>query len=113
MRLFLSPHPALTQGRRLPNQWDLVALICVFGVLVALAQAARGTLAPLDAPDAVTISLDPANLPYYALRTTLRMFAGLAASLLFTLIYAPIALFLLRGLSWESLRADGVPDAAD
>ena len=32
---------------------------------------------------------------------------------IFTLIYAPIALFLLRGLSWESLRADGVPDAAD
>ncbi|WP_458687525.1 ABC transporter permease [Nocardia tengchongensis] len=33
-----------------------------------------------------TASTDPANLPYYAARTTLRMFIGLVASILFTLI---------------------------
>ena len=37
------------------------------------------------------LSLDYANLPYYALRTTLRMFAALAASLVFTFTYATIA----------------------
>ena len=40
------------------------------------------------APDAVAISLDPIHLPNYAIRTTLRMFAALVASLLFTLVYA-------------------------
>ena len=91
MRLFPSSHPALIRGRRLPNRWDVVALLCVFGMLVALAQAVRGTLAPIDAPQAVTIFLDPSYLPYYALRTTLRMFAALAASLLFTFVYAALA----------------------
>ncbi|WP_067535526.1 ABC transporter permease [Nocardia crassostreae] len=33
-----------------------------------------------------TISTDPSNLPYYAARTTLRMFLGLVASIVFTLI---------------------------
>ncbi|MFI9503794.1 ABC transporter permease [Nocardia sp. NPDC052566] len=32
------------------------------------------------------ISTDPANLPYYAARTTLRMFLGLAASIAFTFV---------------------------
>ena len=96
MRLLRSPHPVLAHPsfagvRRLPNRWDVAALICVFGALVALAQVARGTLVPLSAPDAVTIYLDPAYLPNYALRTTLRMFAALAASLLFTLVYAALA----------------------
>ncbi|MFJ4651956.1 ABC transporter permease [Nocardia sp. NPDC088792] len=33
-----------------------------------------------------TVSTDPSNLPYYAARTTLRMFLGLLASIVFTLI---------------------------
>ena len=78
-------------GKRLPNIWDVAALFCVFGGLIALAHSARGTLVPLDALEATTISLDPWSLPDYALRTTLRMFAALAASLLFTFTYAPLA----------------------
>jgi NitT/TauT family transport system permease protein len=89
--LFPSTHPALADTRRLPNRWDLAAMVCVFGILAAVAQVARGTLGPLDAPDAIAVHLDPANLPHYALRTTLRMFAALAASLLFTLVYAAMA----------------------
>jgi len=84
-------HPALAHGRRLPNLWDLAALLCVFAGLMAIGQAARGTLAPLSAPEAVAIHLDPAFLPGYALRTTLRMFAALLASLLFTFVYAAAA----------------------
>ena len=82
---------ALTIGRRLPNAWDLAAILCVFGVLVSVAHVARGTIVPLTAPDAVTVHLEPSYLPGYAVRTTLRMFAALAASLLFTFTFATAA----------------------
>jgi NitT/TauT family transport system permease protein len=84
-------HPALAGGRRLPNIWDLVAVLCVFGALIGVAHVAKGTLAPLNAPEATAVSLDPMRLPEYAVRTTLRMFAALAASLLFTFTYATAA----------------------
>ena len=47
MSLSLASHPALAQRRRLPNRWDVVAMICVFGALVALVHGVRGTLAPI------------------------------------------------------------------
>jgi NitT/TauT family transport system permease protein len=84
-------HPAALSGRRLPNVWDAAALCCVAGLLVAMATAARGTLVPLDALQVTPIDLDPAGLPQYALRTTLRMFAALFASIVFTFTYAPLA----------------------
>ncbi len=84
-------HPALTQGRRLPNLWDAAAILCVFGTLIGVAQVARGTFAPITAPGAIAVSLDPANLPDYAVRTTLRMFAALIASLVFTFTYGTAA----------------------
>jgi NitT/TauT family transport system permease protein len=82
---------AAATGRRLPNGFDIAALVCVIAALVALAGAARGTFVPLETLQADQISLDLAKLPEYALRTTLRMFAALFASLLFTLTYAPLA----------------------
>ncbi|RMD68326.1 MAG: ABC transporter permease subunit [Cyanobacteria bacterium J149] len=43
-------------------------------------------------PDVIpTVDLDPRNLPYYAGRSTLRMFIALFFSLLFTLVYGYIA----------------------
>ena len=84
-------HPALATARRLPNVWDAAAIVCVFGVLVAVAEAARGTFAPMSAPGATHVSLDPIYLPEYAVRTTLRMFAALVASLLFTFTYGTAA----------------------
>jgi NitT/TauT family transport system permease protein len=83
-------HPALATDRRLPNVWDAVAILCVFGALVGVTEVARGTFAPIT-PSAVTVSLDPIHLPEYAVRTTLRMFAALAASLLFTFTYGTAA----------------------
>ncbi len=80
--------PAFASVRRLPNLFDLVAGACIFGALIYVASIARGTLAPLDAPEATTIVLDPWFLPGYAVRTTLRMFAALVCSLLFTFTYA-------------------------
>jgi NitT/TauT family transport system permease protein len=77
--------------RRLPNAFDLVAMLCLVAGLIAVGNAARHTLAPLDVSESVQIHLDPRYLPGYALRTTLRMFAALAASLLFTFTYATFA----------------------
>ncbi|WP_158747188.1 ABC transporter permease subunit [Acidisphaera sp. L21] len=78
--------PAFASVRRLPNLFDVAAIICIGGLIFAFASGARHTVAPLTAMDA--IHLDPSYLPGYALRTTLRMFAALACSLVFTFTYA-------------------------
>ena len=83
--------PAVIAGRRLPNGWDLAGLLCVVGALVAVSNAIHGTLLPLQAVAGANIDLDWHRLPEYAVRTTLRMFAALLASLLFTFTYAPLA----------------------
>lgn len=74
--------------RRLPNAFDLAALLVIAALLAAVGSAARNTLQPLAVGEATRIHLDPAYLPGYALRTTLRMFAALGVSLLFTFTYA-------------------------
>jgi NitT/TauT family transport system permease protein len=74
--------------REYATRWDALALVVVLALLGFLAEANRGLLAPLSQLDAVPISLDPHNLPWYAARTTLRMFAALGLSLLFTFTYA-------------------------
>ena len=51
----------------------------------------RHTFVPLSAPEAVSISLDPWKLPNTRVRTTMRMFAALVASLVFTFTFAPLA----------------------
>ena len=79
-------------GRRaLPNQWDVIALSLIFGLFVLVARGSHDMTVALPSPDAAPVSLDYAYLPYYALRTTLRMFLALAASLVFTLTYATLA----------------------
>jgi NitT/TauT family transport system permease protein len=82
----------VSAGRRiLPNQWDLIALAAILAVLTAVARAYHGIAAPLPAANESPISLEYWSLPYYALRTTMRMFAALAASLVFTFTYATLA----------------------
>src|ERR1700744_5214503 len=84
-------YPSMAAGWRLPNLWDAAAFVCVIGALVGVGHVAQGTLTRIDAPGATQITLDPWNLPEYAVRTTLRMFAALAASLLFTFTYGTAA----------------------
>src|ERR1700684_508581 len=74
--------------RELATRWDLIAIVVVIGLLTFLAEASRGLLEPLTKLSATPLSLDPTNLPFYAARTTLRMFAALTLSLLFTFTYA-------------------------
>ena len=82
--------PASTM-RLLPNRWDLVALPLVIGFLLFFSITARETWAPIATLQSDVISLDPANLPEYAMRTTLRMLAAMAAALIFTLLYGTLA----------------------
>jgi NitT/TauT family transport system permease protein len=86
-----SPKPATASLARLPNAFDIAAIILVSAALIALAHEARHTFAPLAPANADSIHLDPSYLPSYALRTVMRMFAALAASLFFTFTYATLA----------------------
>ena len=74
--------------RGIATRWDVLAFIVVIGLVVFLGETSRGLFAPLTALETTPISLDPTHLPEYAARTTFRMFAALALSLVFTLTYA-------------------------
>src|SRR5580658_4888877 len=74
--------------RDVATRWDLVAIVVVIGLLTFFAEASRGLFEPLLKLSNEPLSLDPVNLPFYAARTTLRMFAALALSLVFTFTYA-------------------------
>ena len=82
--------PRLGQALR-PNIWDVVALVLVLGAMVLIVYGGEQTTLPLSALDASPVSLDPANLPLYALRTTMRMLLAIACSIVFTFIYAALA----------------------
>src|SRR5271163_1572681 len=70
------------------TRWDVIAVLLILGLLVFLAEASRHLLQPLTELQRQPVSLDPANLPEYAARTTLRMLIAMALSLFFTFTYA-------------------------
>jgi NitT/TauT family transport system permease protein len=78
-------------SRLLPNRWDFVVFPLIIGLIAIGSTEVKDTLAPLSSLNTPAISLDPANLPEYAFRTTLRMLAAMVASLIFTLVYATLA----------------------
>lgn len=80
-----------TARRLLPNRWDLIAMPLVIGFLLFFSITARETWAPIATLQSEVISLDPGNLPEYAMRTTLRMLAAMVAALVFTLLYGTLA----------------------
>jgi NitT/TauT family transport system permease protein len=77
--------------RLAPNRWDFVAFPLIICVIAMAAIGFHQTMAPISTLKTQVISLDPAMLPEYALRTTLRMLAALVASLAFTLGYGTLA----------------------
>ncbi len=89
----LSQFVAFTSlGRKaLPNQYDLFAFALILAAFIAITHVSHGLTLPLTAPESTVVSLDYMRLPYYGLRTTLRMFAAIAASLVFTFAYATLA----------------------
>ncbi len=74
-----------------PNRYDAVVFLAVGALFVGIAYAAKWMHQPLAGLELNPVSLDPWNLPQYALLTTLRMFAALGFSLLFTFLVAPLA----------------------
>ena len=82
------PPVSVLKGGRILTFWNIVAAVLVLGVLVFLAEASRGVGQTLAELRATPVSLDPANLPEYAARTSLRMLAAMVLSLLFTFTYA-------------------------
>jgi len=78
--------------RRLtPNRFDLVAFLLLGGLAVLVLHGARQMNLPISHLPNAGVTLDPARLPEYALRSTLRMFAAILASLLFTFVIATLA----------------------
>lgn len=73
------------------NRWDWALLPVVLAALVLLAYGAMGMSRPFHVGDPIALSLSPWDLPYYFLRTTLRMAVAMAASLLFAGIFAVLA----------------------
>jgi NitT/TauT family transport system permease protein len=59
--------------------------------MVLIVYGGEQTTAPLSALDVAPVSLDPSNLPLYALRTTMRMLLAIVCSIIFTFIYAALA----------------------
>ncbi|GAB4298238.1 MAG: ABC transporter permease subunit [Oscillatoriaceae cyanobacterium] len=89
MKTFPSPEAL----RRFP--FGLADIAVILGTLVLISLIARigeGTLVSFKPPDIVPgIELNPIHLPYYAGRSTLRMFIALFCSTVFTLVYGYIA----------------------
>ena len=77
--------------RLLPNRWDFVAFPLLIGLMALLAVAYHESLEPIAALKTHPVSLDPAELPWYATLTTLRMLAAMVVSLLFTFGYGTLA----------------------
>lgn len=73
------------------NRWDWALLPLVLAALILIAYGAEQMARPYQVGEAIPLSLDPTVLPYYLLRTTLRMFIALGASMLFACVFAALA----------------------
>jgi NitT/TauT family transport system permease protein len=96
--VFLSPDRSgaallmrFARRRYAPNRADLVALVLIAAGAVLIVHGADQMGRTLPQLQAAPIVLDLARLPGYALLTTLRMFAAIIASLLFTFVVATLA----------------------
>ncbi|MBH1938828.1 ABC transporter permease subunit [Streptomyces sp. AV19] len=67
---------------------DVVVAAAVLVGLYLLLRVGKGATVSFDPAQVVKVNTDPAELPYYAARSLLRMFTALAASVAFTLVYA-------------------------
>ncbi|HKT54878.1 MAG TPA: ABC transporter permease subunit [Caulobacteraceae bacterium] len=74
-----------------PSWADLIAFLLLAATAVLVLRGAGEMSEPLSRLHTTPVTLDPARLPEYALLTTLRMFAALGASLLFTFTVATLA----------------------
>jgi NitT/TauT family transport system permease protein len=85
------PPVSIEARRLLPGVWDVLAAVLVLGFIVAFAEASKLLTQPLAILTTQPLSLDPSQLPEYALRTALRMLIAMVVSLGFTFTYATLA----------------------
>ncbi len=76
---------------RFINRWDLLLLVIIFSVIFFLGWAGSQMAIPYQLGEQIPISLAPSNLPFYALRTVLRLFIALIFSIIFTFIIGALA----------------------
>ncbi|WP_156811322.1 MULTISPECIES: ABC transporter permease [unclassified Cupriavidus] len=74
-----------------PNRFDLALLPIILAAIVLVAFAAKQMNVPYQPGEPLDLSLDVAYLPYYLMRTSIRMLTALGASLLFSFAFAAIA----------------------
>lgn len=71
----------------IPNYWDVLALLLVTSLIVMLGWGAEAMVGQYHIGQQIPISLSISKLPYYSLRTVLRMLIALFCSLLFTFVF--------------------------
>ena len=74
-----------------PNYWDALVLVLVLAVMVTLTLGAGQMVGHYQLGQEIQISSSPAALPYYALRSVMRMFLALICSLIFTFTIGTLA----------------------
>ena len=74
-----------------PNRYDVIALVLVGAAAVLVVHGATQMNLPVATLRNTPVVLDPVRLPEYALRSTLRMFAAIIVSLIFTFSVATLA----------------------
>ncbi|MEQ9116515.1 MAG: ABC transporter permease subunit [Rickettsiales bacterium] len=80
-----------SKTKRGVSWWDFVAISLIFWIFILIVNGAEYMYSPVPLNLDKPISLEFSNIPEYALRTTLRMFIGLAISIVFSVIYALLA----------------------
>ncbi|MBA2649770.1 MAG: ABC transporter permease subunit [Legionella sp.] len=85
---------------RFINRWDFLLLFLIISIVFFLGWAGAQMATPYQLGDPIFISLSPANLPFYALRTVLRLFIALLFSIVFT--------FTVGALAAKNRRAEQV-----
>ena len=74
-----------------PNRYDAIAFALIGALAVLVIHGAQQMGQPVAALHLSPVVLNPARLPEYALRSTLRMFAAIVVSLAFTFVVATLA----------------------
>ncbi|MDR1012411.1 MAG: ABC transporter permease subunit [Coxiellaceae bacterium] len=75
----------------IPNYWDIIALALIFTMIAIIAWGAKQMAVSYQIGDIIPISLNPLQLPIYALRTAIRLFIALFFSIIFTFIFSTLA----------------------
>lgn len=84
-------HKSVIDRSSVPNQWDFIVFIIIFGILAALVWGVGQMVQPFRLDNPANIVLDPSMLPNYSIRTVSRMFLAMMVSLLFTFTIGTLA----------------------